>query len=114
MGTLEQLQEINWKRAKELPDYDIKSPLYYAVATAGEVGELCNLVKKWYRGTEFDRDGVTPIDSKLLGKEAADIVIYLELFCNEIGIDLNKAIADKFNEDSDRVRSYIKLDIPKS
>lgn len=48
----------------------------WAVALSGEVGELCNVVKKLNR--------------------------HLDLFAAAAGIDLSKAIVDKFNEVSIR------------
>lgn len=73
-------------------------------AMAGEVGELGNIVKKLNRA----RDGLkgnkeTPEQLRvMLGKEAADILIYLELFCQVAGIDLVQATREKFNEVSER------------
>ena len=72
----------------------------WAVALAGEAGELCNVVKKLNRV----RDGLrgnkeTPEElQKELANEAADIYLYLDLFCQSQGIDLPTAIKSKFNE----------------
>jgi len=70
-------------------------------ALAGEVGELCNVVKKIRRGDE--------IDVKDAGKELADIVIYADLLASRLGLDLGDCVRDKFNEVSDRVHSSIKI-----
>lgn len=73
-------------------------------AMAGEVGELGNIVKKLNRA----RDGLkgnkeTPEQLRvMLAKEVADILIYLELFCQVAGIDLVAATRLKFNEVSER------------
>lgn len=53
---------------------DDTSLLYQAVALAGEVGELCNLVKKVQRGTLSLEEARAE-----LGEEAIDVLIYL---CN--------------------------------
>lgn len=75
----------------------------WACALAGEVGELCNFVKKQHLdGTDRTAD---------IAKEAADVLIYLDLFCNRAGINLSQATAQKFNEVSDRVGSPLKIQV---
>jgi NTP pyrophosphatase (non-canonical NTP hydrolase) len=76
---------------------------FWATALAGETGELCNLIKKVERG-DFILDA-----NGLIGREAADIIIYLDLLCYRLNIDLQAAIIQKFNEVSDRVKSPVKL-----
>lgn len=76
----------------------------WAVALAGEVGELCNVVKKLNR----ERDGLAgnTVDGRdlrvMLEKECADVYIYLDLFCTAAGFDLATAVRAKFNEVSER------------
>lgn len=77
------------------------SPSDWAMATAGELGELCNLLKKARRGEA--------VDPLALADEAADVVIYLDLLCARIGIDLGAAVRRKFNIVSDRRKCDIKL-----
>lgn len=77
--------------------------LFWSTAVAGETGELCNLIKKHKRG-----DNIPGIHEKI-GDEAADIVIYLDLLCTKLGLNLEEFIVKKFNEVSDRVKSPIKL-----
>lgn len=77
----------------------------WATALAGEVGELCNVVKKLNR----ERDGLP--GNKIGGsdlraaleKECADVYLYLDLFCAAAGLDLASAVKAKFNEVSERV-----------
>jgi len=71
---------------------------------AGECGEACNLTKKMLRG---DRGGKK--DIKELGKEIADVVVYADLLAAAAGINLEKAIIQKFNEVSKRRKSKIRL-----
>lgn len=96
------LRRANPERCKafghSVQDMDIT---FWATALAGETGELCNLIKKMRRG---DRILLTEVE-----KEAADVVIYLDLLCAHLNIDLQAAIVQKFNEVSDRVKSPIKL-----
>jgi len=61
--------------------------LFFSNALAGEIGEYCNLIKKYYR------DGKHNIFKMRL--ELADIFIYLVLNARVIGIDLQQAILDK-------------------
>lgn len=83
------------------------SPSDWMVALAGEVGELAGEVKMHNR----DRDGLAGNKEQIteterlhrMGNEAADVAIYLDLFCAERGIDLGAAIVRKFNEVSVRV-----------
>lgn len=76
----------------------------WAVALAGEVGELCNVVKKLNR----ERDGLAgnTVDGRdlrvMLEKECADVYLYLDLFCAAAGFDLASAVRVKFNEVSER------------
>lgn len=73
-------------------------------AMAGEVGELGNVVKKLNRardGLAGNKESVGEL-SQMLWKEAADILIYLELFCQAAGVDLVRATREKFNEVSER------------
>lgn len=80
---------------KDLNDW---SDAQWCCAIAGEVGELCNLIKKEFRGM----DKIAPVD---IQHEIADIAIYLDLFAASRGIDLGEAIRLKFNIVSNRVKS---------
>lgn len=63
-------------------------------ALAGEVGELCNKIKKIRRGEA--------IPNEQLEEELADIQMYLDLVADQLGIDLEKATIDKFNKVSEK------------
>lgn len=71
----------------------------WALAMIGEAGEACNVVKKLNRS----RDGVTGNDAtdaellRQLGHEIADTIIYLDLLAAAAGIDLSRAVIEKFN-----------------
>jgi NTP pyrophosphatase (non-canonical NTP hydrolase) len=71
-------------------------------AIVGELGEYANLKKKVERG-DLSID-----EAKIeLGKELADVMIYLDLLAYRLGIDLGQAVNDKFNEVSNRVGADI-------
>lgn len=80
------------------------SPLEWAGAAAGEMGEAANLCKKLRRGE--------PIPAAEIGKEIADVVIYLDLLAASLGIDLGYTVAAKFNEVSVRRGVRDRLPLP--
>ncbi len=66
-----------------------KGPMFFAVALSGETGELCNKLKKLFGGGT-NLETVTIED---LAEEAFDIIVYLVLFLESIGIT-----SDRFTE----------------
>jgi NTP pyrophosphatase (non-canonical NTP hydrolase) len=83
----------------------------WMTAIVGELGELASLIKMRNR----ERDGLPgnkfhPTD-EMIGKEAADVFTYLDLFCAMHGIDLGKAVVSKFNEISERVGFPDRIDL---
>jgi NTP pyrophosphatase (non-canonical NTP hydrolase) len=67
-------------------------------ALAGEVGEAANLVKK------IRREDFTLEEARdELAKELADVVTYLDLLANAAGIDLGRAVEEKWNEVAERI-----------
>lgn len=93
---LDSLRVKNTKRCKMLFPNIRKEPLiYWTNAIAGEVGELCNITKKIVRG---DKD--VHYVRKDIEKELADIVIYIDLFCGILNLDIEKIVKEKFNEKS--------------
>lgn len=73
-------------------------------ATAGELGEAGNVIKKLNRV----RDGLvgnshTPEQLRdMLGDELADVAIYLDLLAEAAGVNLAAAVVRKFNAVSER------------
>ncbi|MFZ9870011.1 MAG: hypothetical protein ACO3E0_02515 [Candidatus Kapaibacteriota bacterium] len=65
---------------------------FFALELCGEAGELANIEKKRWRGSDIDYDH--------RADEAADVLISLMNFCNAAGIDLATAVARKI----DRIR----------
>lgn len=80
------------------------SEAQWACALAGEVGELCNLIKKRFRGIKTDK-----VTKKMLADEIADIATYLDLLAAKLDISLGEAICNKFNEVSVKRGSPIRL-----
>jgi NTP pyrophosphatase (non-canonical NTP hydrolase) len=96
--TLEQAniaRQLEWKNSDKL---DLS---YFGNAAAGEMGEACNVIKKLERerlGLEGSRATVAE-----LGAELADVVIYVSLLAIKSGIDLDRAIFEKFNATSEKL-----------
>lgn len=73
--------------------------LYLAVALSGEVGEVCNNIKKWYR----DGWSMNEIRNEL-AKELPDILIYLVMLAGSLDIDLESAYEAKKEYNNGRFR----------
>jgi len=79
------------------------SPSDWMTAVTGELGELASLLKMRNR----ERDGLpgnkfSPTQ-KQIADEIADVLTYLDLLAEALGVDLGKAAIEKFNEVSGRV-----------
>lgn len=97
-----ELRKANVARCEDaFHPVDSWSPTDWGCAMGGECGEALNLVKKARRGEKI------PVED--IGKELADIVAYADLLAERLGIDLGRAVRDKFNEVSRRVNSDVRL-----
>nr|WP_278434388.1 MazG-like family protein [Brucella anthropi] len=86
------------------------SMTFRATELAGEVGEACNVIKKLEReriGLVGSRD-----TNEHLAEELADIVICTDLVAMDAGIDLDAAIAAKFNATSEKNGLATRLSLP--
>jgi NTP pyrophosphatase (non-canonical NTP hydrolase) len=100
--TFNELREANRLRTERcFHPIEEWSPTDWATAVAGEVGEACNKVKKLRRGED--------ISIYAIGAELADTVIYIDLLCQRLGLDLGDCITRKFNEKSRQVGSEVTL-----
>lgn len=82
------------------------SPTDWACALAGEVGELCNLLKKRHRGEDIAQEDIAD--------EMGDVLAYLDLLATRCGINLSLATVRKFNAVSARVGSERVMEMPKT
>lgn len=89
------------------------TPTEWAVAFAGEAGEVCNAVKKLRRladGTNTAKDPQTDEQAvEAIASELADTIIYADLLAARLGIDLSEAVIRKFNEVSNLRKSNVLL-----
>jgi len=68
---------------------------------AGEVGEACNVIKKLERERHGIRGSRATVSD--LADELADVIICVDLIAMQYGIDLDAAVARKFNVTSEKV-----------
>lgn len=103
--TFEKFQELNEMRSDEVfhkGGLDEWSSLEWSAAIAGEVGELCNLLKKCKRGDFTEEEKI-----KEIAEEIADIIIYCDLLASRLNISTAGCVVSKFNEVSKKRRSTI-------
>lgn len=109
------LRPVNVQRAKEgFKCYDNQPLTYWTTALAGEVGELCNMIKKMQRVEKGGMDGGSSYSAKditkeMLKEEIGGIAIYLDLLASLMDISLEEAIIDTFNSKSDKYGFYQKI-----
>ena len=102
------LRPINVQRATEgFKCYDNQPLTYWTTALAGEVGELCNMIKKMQRVERGGVDGgssytAKDISKEMLKEEIGGIAIYLDLLASLLDISLEDAIIDTFNSKSEK------------
>lgn len=92
------LRQANFARQQEWDSRNQISLAYRGNELAGEVGEACNLIKKLERERLGIRGSRTTLSE--LAEELADVIICVDLIAMHEGIDLNKAVRDKFNATS--------------
>lgn len=108
--TFERLRDFNIQRSKSWMSDTVWTSSDWGMATAGELGEACNAAKKLKR-IEDGLSGNKPGETKEylqqnLADELGDTVIYLDLWAKHHGIDLGKAVRDKFNATSKRIGMF--------
>lgn len=85
------------------------SPLEWAAALAGEVGELANLLKKVRRG-----DTTMAEARQAIADELADVQTYLSILAVQCDVSLGHATIAKFNAVSRRVGVQVFITDPRS
>jgi len=68
---------------KHFPEWDKREIIYYSNALAGETGEVCNKVKKFYGGGTH-KEKITKRD---IVEECVDVYVYLVLLVETLGYD---------------------------
>lgn len=99
MLTFDEFQKRNWKRCGEAKGFTQDWPMeLWALAIAGEAGELCNILKKVCR-KDFTLEQAKP---EIL-KELADVIAYCNLAMSKMGASTEEEVLKKFDEVSKRV-----------
>jgi NTP pyrophosphatase (non-canonical NTP hydrolase) len=94
----------NTARQAEWPGGEHVDLAFRGLELAGEVGELLDPVKKVVRlkrGIKGTYEQMLDL-SLALQDELADVVICTDLLAMELGVDLSKAVAFKFNATSEK------------
>ena len=100
--TFRRLRKANLTRCvKDIRPIESWTPLEWGGSLAGEVGELCNLLKKMRRGSKIKKSD--------LAHELADVITYADLVAASLDIDLGEAVIEKFNIVSKRWNSKFRL-----
>lgn len=101
MSFLRQLKLKNEERQREWDACDKVDDFYRLVEFVGEVGELCNNIKK------TKREEIGLIGSRCtreeLESEFGDVMITFALLANEFNIDIEEVTKTKFNETSEKL-----------
>lgn len=107
--TFEGFSRANAERAAHWHGGDIREGNWtgadWSNAMCGEAGELANVVKKLRRDETGHVGSLDPNRAgllKALADEMGDVYAYLDLLATYYGVDIAKAIADKFNAVSAR------------
>ena len=106
---MSELRTANETRQAEWDRDDRITLLYRGVELAGEVGEALNVVKKIERERLGIRGSRTTIQA--LAEELADVVICADLVAMHVGIDLERAVAEKFNATSEKNNLKTKMKV---
>lgn len=101
--TLRQIRVANVGRCEEVfHPVQAWTPERWSNAAAGEMGEVCNTVKKLNRlddDTNTEKDPQTKAECiALIAEELADVIIYVDLLAARLRIDLDAAVRGKFNQ----------------
>jgi NTP pyrophosphatase (non-canonical NTP hydrolase) len=101
MTTHSTLRAANIARQREWDKAGAIDAAYRGNELAGEVGEACNVIKK----LERERHGIIGSRATVgeLADELADVIICADLIAMQYGIDLDAAVARKFNATSVKV-----------
>lgn len=109
MSFIKELYQKNAERQIEWDASDDIEVLFKTVEFVGEVGEMCNNIKKVKReelglaGSRCTRED--------LESEFGDVMITLALLADHVGIDLEQVTKEKFNATSEKMGFNTKFDI---
>ena len=100
---LEELRMANMTRLSKFNHGDLVNGWNVAewgCVAAGEMGELCNILKKMNR--QMSSDPSCDHLREKASEEIADTVIYLDIIAAKLGLSLQACIRNKFNYTSEK------------
>ena len=100
MGMYENLRTANECRDAEWDPEKKITPAFRGIELAGEVGELCNVLKKLERESMGMPGSRASIED--LADELADVIICADLMALQFGINLEYEVPRKFNATSSK------------
>lgn len=106
--SLDKLRDANRRRHKEWAHGEDVDLSFRGVELAGEVGEVCNEIKKLERvrlnlvGSKTDLEGIK--------EELADVMISADLIAMDLGIDMASEIQKKFDKTSRKYNLSARFD----
>lgn len=101
LRTANEARHIEWSKGNEIP------LSFRGLELGGECGEALNVLKK----IEREKMGLVGSRASLqdMADELADVVICCDLIAMDLGINLNQAVATKFNKTSDKYKLTTKM-----
>lgn len=101
------VSQINKERALEWHKGGLEewSPAEWGNAAAGEMGELCNVLKKMLRiSTDIQQANGKSFQQlrQMAAQEIGDTFLYLDLVAQRLDLNIETCIRDTFNRVSDR------------
>lgn len=108
--TFAALRDANVARQAEWCPDQLPDLSFRGNELAGEAGEACNIIKKLERERHGWRGSRATTDDLL--QELADVVICADLTAIQIGADLGRAVAAKFNATSTKHNLSVSLPAP--
>lgn len=108
MLDLKEFSKINSERSDKGFNCANLPLTYWATALTGELGKLCNMIKKKERVRYGGLDGgssytAADITTEMLEEEIGGIFIYLDLLAQELNISLEEAVIKTFNAKSKKL-----------
>jgi len=104
-ATFSYVAQANRDRTEQWMGLNTWSASDWALATVGELGEVCNIIKKMKRladGHPSRRELTMDEYRALIEKEIGDTYVYLDLLAQRLELNMYDCVAKAFNEVSER------------
>lgn len=81
---------------RHFPDWRNTLPIFLSNAMAGEVGEVCSVIKRLYGGGTNNAQK-PPVTKEEVAEEVFDVLVYGILLCEVLGVDYTafESVVDK-------------------